>query len=146
METVPLSVVSHYPQSKSIFRLGQERFGSEVNKEDLMKMKKIGKIILENLFAVLGLAFFLYFIINFTYTHYHLSNYKEYSSEIIIDFEEDYRGNKIVIFEFEADNRIFRGDAYFDDFVNPVIGEHYPVKYSMKNPNISRMEFRQRLD
>ncbi|MDO6437081.1 hypothetical protein Q4534_06675 [Cyclobacterium sp. 1_MG-2023] len=107
-----------------------------------MEIKKLGNIFLENLFAVLGLALFLYFIINFTYTQYHLSNYKEYSSGTIIDFEEDYRGNKIAIFEFEVDNRIFRGEAYFDDFVNPVIGESYPVKYSMKNPNISRMEFR----
>lgn len=107
-----------------------------------MKLSAFAKFILNNLFAIIGLALFAYFVINFSYIQYHLANYEEYTFGTIIDFEEDYRGNKIAIFEFEVDNKTFTGQAYFDDFIAPIIGESFTVKFSKKNPKISRMEFR----
>ncbi len=46
-----------------------------------MKLSVFGKFILNNLFAIIGLALFAYFIINFSYIHYTLLSNQSFENQ-----------------------------------------------------------------
>ncbi|MCF6352376.1 MAG: hypothetical protein L3J06_05135 [Cyclobacteriaceae bacterium] len=109
-----------------------------LNKIILYKWKKkIG-----NLMAIGGLSLFSFFVFKLTYQAYHLKYYSEETLGRVDSIYIDWRYNKNVNYSFKVNDEFYYKSAWYDNKVKPKVGDYYRVKYSRKNPSISRIFFR----
>lgn len=102
--------------------------------------KSLYKLI-KNGIAIFGLCMFIYFASKLGYNYYHLSNYSRSTIGQISAIDKDYKGNEIVRYEYEVKHIKYEGTTRFDARIKPKIDEFYRVKYSYKDPSVSKMEF-----
>lgn len=76
------------------------------------------------------------------YSRYHLKNYGNYTAGVVTGFSSGGRGTSWVNYEFVVGGNLYEGSSLYDAGVSPKIGDKFSVKYSSRDPKVSRMEFR----
>ncbi|MEM9672178.1 MAG: hypothetical protein ACFB15_21585 [Cyclobacteriaceae bacterium] len=89
----------------------------------------------------IGIILLVYVFGKTIYVHYHLYKYSSYTTGEVIGFSRGGRGNKMVDYEFFVSDEKYTGSSWYDDEVKPEVGDQYIVRYSSRDPDISRMIF-----
>ena len=97
--------------------------------------------LIKNGLSIFGLCMFIFFALRLGYDYYHLSHYSRTTIGQISAIDKDYKGNKIVRYEYKVKYIRYDGTAGFDERIKPKVDDFYRVKYSYKDPSVSKMEF-----
>lgn len=97
---------------------------------------------INNFIAIWGLCLFFFFLFKFGHKYYHLNVHGEDTYATIDSIYVDWRYSKKVLYKFQVESKQYSGNGWYDSKIKPNVGEKYKVRYSSRDPSISKIKYR----